>query len=107
MPDVPDNLVALAQTQLAFIDLQRGQQRGRGRDREADARRSATSRTRRPSTSPLEALKKEKKYPEAIALLEPLVEKFDSDPFVNARYVETAGARRREGQGAPARRRRR
>ena len=36
----------------------------------------------------LDALKKQKRYSDAIALLQPLVDNFASDSFVNARYVE-------------------
>ncbi|MGZ4810461.1 MAG: tetratricopeptide repeat protein, partial [Thermoanaerobaculia bacterium] len=36
----------------------------------------------------LDALRKQKKYREAVELLQPLVNQFGSEPFVNARYVE-------------------
>jgi tetratricopeptide (TPR) repeat protein len=36
----------------------------------------------------LEALKKQNKPEDAVTLLERLAQKFDSDPFVNARYIE-------------------
>ena len=36
----------------------------------------------------LDALKRQKRYSDAIALLQPLVDNFAGDPFVNARYVE-------------------
>src|SRR5207245_7624453 len=46
----------------------------------------------KPNTHPiniaLDALKKQKRYSDAIALLQPLVDNFAADPFVNARYVE-------------------
>ena len=49
---------------------------------------STTSRTRRPINIALDALKKQKRYADAVALLQPLVDKYASDPFVNARYIE-------------------
>ena len=36
----------------------------------------------------LDALKRQKRYSDAIALLQPLVDNYSSDPFVNARYIE-------------------
>jgi tetratricopeptide (TPR) repeat protein len=85
--DVPDNLQVLAQTQLAYIELQKGNFA------------AAIDRTRpilifRDKPNPqavniaLDALKKQKKYADAVALLQPLVDKYAADPFVNARYIE-------------------
>lgn len=85
--DVPQNLQVLAKTQLAFIALQRGQF-------------NAAVETARPLfvfndhvnaqavNIALDAMRKQKHYTEAIALLQPLVDKFGGDPFVNARYIE-------------------
>src|SRR5262249_20177595 len=36
----------------------------------------------------LDALKRQKRYSDAVALLQPLVDNYAADPFVNARYVE-------------------
>jgi len=36
----------------------------------------------------LDAMKKQKRYADAVALMQPLVEKFPQDPYVNARYIE-------------------
>jgi len=88
MPNVPDNLKAMASTQLAFVDLQRGNYTAA-----IETAKSVFMFRDRPNNQAiniaLEALKKEKKYAEALALLDPLVQKFGDDPFVNARYVET------------------
>ena len=87
LKDVPENLQVLANTNLALIELQRGNYE------------SALAMTKpilifhdKPNTQAvniaLDALRKQKKYNEALGLLLPLVEKFGDDPFVNARYVE-------------------
>jgi predicted Zn-dependent protease len=85
--DLPDNLQVLANTQLALIELQKGNY---------DAALSMTKPVLvfrdKPNAQAinisLDALKRQKKYNEALGLLLPLVEKYGSDPFVNARYVE-------------------
>ena len=98
LPDAPENLTALARTQLAYIDLQR-------ENYEAAFETAKTILVFRDKPNSqainiaLEALKKQKKTAEALALLEPLVAKFDSDPFINARYIE---ALVRNGQGDKA-----
>jgi len=85
--DLPDNLQVLAKTQLAYIALQKGN------DQEAidDARPVLIFRDK-PNTQAiniaLEAMKKQKRYSDAINLLQPLVDSYAADPFVNARYVE-------------------
>src|SRR5688572_18224017 len=88
MPNVPDNLKAMASTQLAFVDLQRGNYTAA-----VETAKPVLTFRDRPNNQAiniaLEALKKEKKYAEALELIEPLVQKFGNDPFVNARYVET------------------
>ncbi|HSP13414.1 MAG TPA: tetratricopeptide repeat protein [Thermoanaerobaculia bacterium] len=85
--DVPDNLVALAKTQLAVIELQRGHN-----EAAANAAKEILIFRDKPNSQAVgiavEALRKEKKYREALELLQPLVDKFASDAFVNARYVE-------------------
>jgi tetratricopeptide (TPR) repeat protein len=87
VPEVPDNLVALSKTQLALIELQRGHN-----EAAVNGAKPILIFHDKPNAQAisiaLEALKKEKKYREALDLLEPLVNKFGSDPFVNARYVE-------------------
>ncbi len=84
---IPDNLVALAKTQLALIELQRGN----------NAAAVAAARTHfvfrdKPNVQAiniaLDALRKEKRYQEALDILQPLVDRFAGDAFVNARYIE-------------------
>ena len=86
-PDVPDNLVVLAKTQLAYIALQRGQYAAA-----IEAARPLMVFNDRINAQAiniaLDAMRKQKHYADGIALLQPLVDKFGSDPFVNARYVE-------------------
>jgi predicted Zn-dependent protease len=87
--DVPDHLGALARTQLAHIDMQRGNY-----DAAIETAKSIFIFRDKPNTQAiaiaLEALKKQNRGPDAaLELLQPLVAKFDSDPFVNARYIET------------------
>ena len=86
--DIPDHLAALARTQLAHIDMERGNY-----DAAIETAKSIFVFRDKPNTQAiniaLEAMKKQNRKPEeALALLQPLVAKFDSDPFVNARYVE-------------------
>ncbi len=85
--DVPDNLQVLAKTQLGYIALQRGQY-------------AAAIEGVRPLmvfhdrvnaqavNIALDAMKKQKRFSDAVALLQPLVDKFASDPYVNSRYIE-------------------
>jgi tetratricopeptide (TPR) repeat protein len=100
--DVPESLVTLANTQLAYIALQKGD----------NAQAVATARTvlifqEKPNNQAvgiaLDALKREKKYTEAIVLLQPLVDHFSADPFVNSRYIEMllrAGDKERANEAA-------
>lgn len=85
--DVADNVAALARTQLAYIELQRGNHAAA-----ADAAKAAFVFRDKPNPQAiniaLEALKKQEKTADAVALLEPLVRQFENDPFLNSRYVE-------------------
>ena len=85
--DIPDNLVALARTQLAYIALQRGNYAAA-----IEGARPVFVFRDKPNAQgigiALEALKKEKKYKEALDLLQPLVDKYGTDAFVNSRYIE-------------------
>ena len=88
MGDIPPQFGVLARTQLAHIDLQK-----ENYEAAIETAKSTFVYRDRPNTQAihiaLESLKKLKRGPQdAIALLQPLVEKFDSDPYVNARYVE-------------------
>ncbi|MGZ5476056.1 MAG: tetratricopeptide repeat protein [Thermoanaerobaculia bacterium] len=94
VPDIADNLVALGKTQLAYIELQRGHYAAA-----VNGAKPVFVFRDKPNAQAisiaLDALKKEKKYGEAVDLLQPLVDKFGSDPFVNARFVELLA---REGE---------
>jgi len=85
--DLPPNLRVLANTQLALIELQRG-----SLDAALMIAKPVLVFNDKPNVQALnialDALKKQKKYNDALGLLQPLVEKYGSDPFVNARYVE-------------------
>jgi predicted Zn-dependent protease len=85
--DAPEHLGALARTQLAHIDLRKENYAAA-----VETAKSIFIFRDRPNTQAiniaLEALKKQNKSGDALAMLEPLVAKFPNDPFVNARYVE-------------------
>jgi tetratricopeptide (TPR) repeat protein len=87
LSDLPDNLRVLAQTQLSYIALQRGDYAAA-----VAGVRPLLVFDDKPNTQAvgiaLDALKKQKKYGDAIALLQPLVDHYSSDPYVNARYIE-------------------
>lgn len=87
LKDAPANLQAVAKTQLAYIELERGNLE------------SALAMVKPvlvfndiPNSQAinigLEVLKKQKKYSEAVMFLAPLEEKFGSDAFIGARYIE-------------------
>jgi predicted Zn-dependent protease len=85
--DIPDNLQVLAKTQLAYIASQKGDYA----QAVAGARPILVFHDKPNSQAigiALDALKKEKKYTEAIVLLQPLVDRFSADPYLNARYIE-------------------
>jgi tetratricopeptide (TPR) repeat protein len=85
--DLPDNVQVLAKTQLAYIELQKGNYQAA-----IDDAKPVLIFRDKPNPQAiniaLDALKKQKRYSDAIALLQPLVDNFAADPFVNARYVE-------------------
>jgi predicted Zn-dependent protease len=87
LKDVPDNLQALAKTQLALIALQKNDA-----DQALAMAKDVLVFRDKPNAQAvniaLDALRRQKKWAEGVALLQPLVDKFASDPFVNARYVE-------------------
>jgi predicted Zn-dependent protease len=87
MNEVPDNVAALARSQLAYLDLQRGNY-----EAAIEMAKSIFVFRDKPNAQAvniaLEALKKQNKPEDAVTLLERLAQKFDSDPFVNARYIE-------------------
>ena len=85
--DLPDNLQMLAKTQLAWIELQKGNY-----DAAIEQAKPLVVFRDKPNgqavNTALEAMKKQKRYAEGVALLQPLVDKYASDPFVNTRYIE-------------------
>ncbi|MEO8033700.1 MAG: tetratricopeptide repeat protein, partial [Acidobacteriota bacterium] len=75
------------QTQLALVALQQG----KNEEAVASARKVLVFGGRpnpQAINIALDAFRKEKKYADAVALLEPLVNSYASDPYVNARYIE-------------------
>jgi tetratricopeptide (TPR) repeat protein len=97
--DLPEHLGALARTQLAYIDLQKENYAAA-----VETAKSIFVFRDKPNTQAiniaLEALRKQKKYAEMVALLEPLAQKFESDAFVNARYVEALTRAGQKGKAA-------
>jgi len=97
--DLPEHLNALARTQLAYMDLQK-----ENYDAAIETAKSIFVFRDKPNTQAIniavEALKKQKKYPELVALLEPLAQKFTGDPFVNARYIEALTRAGQKGKAA-------
>lgn len=97
--NLPDHLSAMARTQLAFVDLQKG-------NNEAAIETAKTIFVFRdkPNTQAiniaLEGLKRQKKSGDAVALLEPLLKQFAIDPFVNARYIEALTRAGQKGKAA-------
>lgn len=87
LPDLPENVQVLGKTQLALIDLQKGNYAAA-----VDASRPILVFRDKLNTQAiniaLDALRKQGKYAEGVSLLQPLTEKYASDPFVNARYIE-------------------
>lgn len=87
LPEAPENLTALARTQLAFVELQEGNYAAA-----VEKARPAFVFRDRPNAQAiniaLDALKRENKNEEALALLQPLVAQHGNDPFLNARYIE-------------------
>lgn len=87
LPGAPEGVQAIAKTQLALIDLQKGNVQAA-----IDAVKPLFIFHDKPNPQPIniaiDALKKQKRYGDAVALLQPLVDKYASDPFVNARYIE-------------------
>lgn len=86
--DLPDHISALARTQLANIELQKGNY-----DKAIETAKQVFIFRDKPNTQAiniaLEAMKKQNRKPEeSIALLQPLVAKFGTDPFVNSRNIE-------------------
>lgn len=101
---VPENLTTLARTQLAYIDLQKGNY-----ETAIETAKTAFIFRDKPNMQALniavDALRRQKRFSEAAALVQPLAEKFADDPYVNARYIETlsrAGQKEKAAQVAAA-----
>ena len=102
LPEVPDNLQVLAKTQLALIELEKGNYSAA-----VDMARPVLVFHDKPNSQAigvaLDALKKQKRLNDALMLLQPLVDKYGSDPFVNGRYIEMlvrSGAKEKASQTA-------
>ncbi|MEA2339617.1 MAG: hypothetical protein QOE82_3624 [Thermoanaerobaculia bacterium] len=87
VPDAAEGMQVLARTQLAFIDLQKG-----NLQQAIDQARPLFIFHDKPNPQPiniaLDALRKQKRYTDAVSMLQPLVDKYAADPFVSARYIE-------------------
>lgn len=87
LPDAAEGVQVLAKTQLAFIDLQKG-----NFQQAIDAAKPLFVFQDKVNPTAiniaLDAMRKQKRYSDAVAMMQPLVDKFASDPFVNARYIE-------------------
>ena len=85
--DASENMQVLARTQLALIDLQKGMYASA-----VDTARPALVFRDKPNgqaiSIALDALKKEKKYGDAVLLLAPLAGKYPDDGFISSQYVE-------------------
>ena len=104
VPEVRENYVVLAKTQLAYIELQKGNNAGA-----VSGAREVLVFHDKPNTQAIniavDALRRDKKYAETIALLQPLADRFGNDPFINARYIEAllrAGDKKRAADYAAA-----
>jgi predicted Zn-dependent protease len=87
VPNIADNVVALANTQLAWIALQKGEH-----EKAVNTARTVFVFREKPNSQAIniaiEALTRDKKYKEAVALLEPLAAQFSSEAFIHARIIE-------------------
>lgn len=87
MPELPENLAVLARTQLAYVDLQRANNTAA-----VETAKSAFVFRDKPNMQAIniavEALRRDEKFDEVVALLEPLAKRFDSEPFFTARLTD-------------------
>ncbi|HYM60207.1 MAG TPA: tetratricopeptide repeat protein, partial [Thermoanaerobaculia bacterium] len=85
--DLPENLSVLAKTQIARIHLQKGEY-----EAAVDSAKAVLVFHDMPNIQAVSiavtASKKEKNDKQALQLLQPLVDKYANDPFVNASYIE-------------------
>jgi tetratricopeptide (TPR) repeat protein len=101
---VTENLTTLARTQLAYIDLQK-----KNYEAALQTAKAVMVFHDHPNSQAIniavEALKKLDRQADILPLIEPLAAQFDSDPFVNARYIEAlarAGKTQKAAQVAAA-----
>jgi predicted Zn-dependent protease len=104
LPDASESLQVLAKTQTAFVELQKG--------KFADAVEYAKpvlvfrdTPNNQAINVAVEALKRQKKYADAVMLLNPLAFKYPNDPFIGSRYIEVlmkSGDREKAQQVAAA-----
>jgi len=85
--DLPDNVKSVATTQLAAIEVQKGNHAG-ALEIVKDLLVIGDKPNQQAINIAMNSFRKQKQYREAMVLLEPLVARFGSDPVVNARYVE-------------------
>lgn len=100
--DVPANLQVVARTQLAYIELERGNLESALAMVKPILVFNDIANSQAINIG-LEVLKKQKKFAEAVMFLTPLEEKFGSDAFIGARYIEMlvrAGDAQRAQQAA-------
>jgi tetratricopeptide (TPR) repeat protein len=87
LPDISEGVKFLAKTQLALIDSQKGNYQ-----QAIDAVKPLFIFRDKPNPQAIniaiDVLRKQKRYADAVAIMQPLVDKYASDPFVNARYIE-------------------
>ncbi|HXI14715.1 MAG TPA: tetratricopeptide repeat protein [Thermoanaerobaculia bacterium] len=87
IPKLPENIAVLARTQLAMIDHQK-------RDYDAAFTRARDLMVLRDKPNmqainiAVDVLRRQKKFKEAMELLQPLVRQFPADPTIQARFVE-------------------
>lgn len=87
LPGVPENLLALARTQLAYIDLQKGNNESAFATASSIAVFREKINTQAMNIA-IEALKRQGKHAGTVAFLAPMMEKFPADPYLTSRYVE-------------------
>ena len=87
VPEINESLQVLASTQLGLIELQKNNYTAA-----LDHVRPLLVFRDKPNPQAIgiavESLKKQKKYADAAALLQPLVQRFGPEPFLQARYIE-------------------
>lgn len=87
IPKIPENITVLAKTQLAMIDHQK-------KEYDSAFRRASELLVLRDRPNmqainiAVDVLRRQKKFKEAVDLLQPLVKQFAADPTLHARFVE-------------------